>query len=138
MEHRCGIRQTLNVGVKLYVRGSAPRFGRLLDASASGGYVATDPPLPMMSRVHLGFGWAKLSADPPHRIAAYIVRSDAHGIGIEWQEFAPPSLLALIEPLRVPPSQTERRALAIRRPSPLTTLSARSRGRPQIGLGVCK
>jgi hypothetical protein len=98
MEHRWGIRRSLNVGVKLYVRGSPPRFGRLLDASASGGYVATNPPLPIMTRVHVALGWDRFHRGGRLRIAAYIVRADAHGIGIEWREFAPIAVLALMDP----------------------------------------
>lgn len=104
MEHRWGIRRTLNVGVKLYVRGSPPRFGRLLDASASGGYVASSPPLPIMSRVQIALGWDGFHRDGHLRIAAYVVRTDAHGIGIEWREFAPLPVLALMDTPKLPRS----------------------------------
>ena len=97
MEHRWGIRRSLNVGVKLYVRGSPPRFGRLLDASASGGYVATSPPLPIMTRVHVALGWGSARGDRRLRIAGYVVRVDAHGFAIEWQKFAPLPVFALMD-----------------------------------------
>lgn len=95
MEHRWGIRQTLDVGVKLYVGSQPPRLGRLLNASSSGAYVATSSPLPIMSRVRLALGWDRFQRADRHRIAAYLVRSDARGVGIEWQEFAPLPMLAL-------------------------------------------
>src|SRR6185312_11236145 len=101
-----GIRRSLNVGVKLYVRGRPPRFGRLLDASASGGYVATSPPLPIMTRVHVALGWDKSHLGGRLRIAAYIVRADAHGIGIEWREFAPIAVLARMDTPKLPPACT--------------------------------
>lgn len=109
MEHRCGVRRTLNVGVKLHIRQSLPKFGRLLDASASGAYVATSAPPPIMSRVHVALGWDGLQRGGRHRVAAYVVRVDARGIGIEWCDFAPPPVLALIESLEAPPAPTRRR-----------------------------
>jgi hypothetical protein len=97
MEHRWGIRRTLGVGVKLYVRSQPPRLSRLLNASSSGAYVATNSPLRIMTRVRLALGWDRFQRADRHRIAAYVVRSDARGIGIEWQEFAPLPMLALMD-----------------------------------------
>lgn len=102
MEHRWGLRRTLNVGVKLYARGSPPRFGRLLDASASGGYVATNPPLPIMTRVHVVLGWDSVHGGGRLRVPAYVVRADAHGFGIEWRKFAPPAVLSLMNASKLP------------------------------------
>lgn len=99
MEHRWGKRRTLDVGVTLHVRSKIPRFGRLLNASASGAYVATSVTLPIMTRVHITLGWDRFQHGGRHRIAAHVVRSDGRGIGIEWQEFAPRSVLALIDAL---------------------------------------
>lgn len=104
MEHRWGTRRTLNVGVKLYVRGSPPRFGRLLDASASGGYVSTSPPLPIMTRVHVMLGWDSPHRRGRHQIAGYVVRADAHGFAVEWQKFAPPLVLTMIDAPKRPRS----------------------------------
>lgn len=98
MEHRCGIRRTLGVGVKLYAQPGLPISGRLLNASSSGGYVATGAKLPIMTRVHVILGWGNpQSSSRRDPIAAYVVRSDAGGVGLEWQEFAPAALLALID-----------------------------------------
>lgn len=105
MEHRWGIRRTLDVGVKLYVGSKPPRLGRLLNASSSGAYVATSGPLPLMTRVHLALGWDGFQHADRHRIAAHVVRSDGRGIAIEWQEFAPLPVLALIDALETSPSQ---------------------------------
>lgn len=75
--------------------------GRLLNASSSGGYVATGAKLPMMTRVHVMLAWGNLQSSSRDRIAAYVVRSDAGGVGLEWQEFAPPPLLALLDSVEV-------------------------------------
>lgn len=97
MEHRCGIRRTLGVGVKLYAQPGLPITGRLLNASSSGGYVATSAKLPIMTRVHVALGWDGLQRNSRYRIAAHVIRLDADGVGLEWQEFAPAPLLALID-----------------------------------------
>jgi hypothetical protein len=106
MEHRWGIRRKLDAGVKLYVRSRHPVSGRLLNASSSGGYVATGAPLPIMTRVHITLGCGNRLSHGRHRIAAYVVRSDARGIGLEWQEFAPVPVLALIDPLETTPTHS--------------------------------
>ena len=112
MEHRWGNRRALSLGVKLYTRHGPPKFGRLLNASASGAYVAMSAMPPIMTRVQIALGWNRLQRGGRHRIAAYVVRIDARGIGIEWHEFAPPPVLALIQALEVPPARTRRRASA--------------------------
>lgn len=112
MEHRWGVRRTLNIGVKLYIRQSLPKFGRLLNASASGAYVAMSATPAIMSRVHVALGWDRLQRGGRHRVAAYVVRVDARGIGIEWHDFAPSPVLALIESLEVPPAPARRRTPA--------------------------
>lgn len=103
MEHRWGIRQPLEVDVKFYVRPAHPVTGRLLNASSSGGYVATSVTMPIMTRVHVTLGWDDPQRGSRDRIAAYVVRSDARGIGLEWQEFAPAPVLALIDALKPAP-----------------------------------
>lgn len=103
MEHRWGMRRTLDVGVKLYVRSRVPSFGRLLNASSSGAYVATRASLQVMTRVHIALGWDGHRHDARHRITAYVVRCDARGIGIEWQEFGPQPVLTLLGRVRTAP-----------------------------------
>lgn len=87
MEHRWGTRRTLDVGVKLHTRSGLPAFGRLLNASSSGAYVATGIKLPVMTRVQVALGWDSRQRGGRNRITAYVVRVDARGLGIEWQEF---------------------------------------------------
>lgn len=97
MEHRWGLRRTLDVGVKLYCQGNAPASGRMLNASASGAYIAIGARLAVMTRVHVALEPHSPGGGGRHRIVAYVVRSDARGIGIEWQEFAPHPVLAMID-----------------------------------------
>ena len=58
-----------------------------------------------MTRVRLALEWDRFQRADRHRIAAYVVRSDARGIGIEWQEFAALPMLALMDPPEVSLSQ---------------------------------
>lgn len=109
MDHRWGVRQALEVGVKLYARPGSPISGQLLNASSSGGYVTTNAAVPVMTRVHVTIGSESSQRRGLHRIAGYVVRTDARGVGIEWQEFAPQPVLALIEALKARPSAEGRR-----------------------------
>lgn len=106
MEHRWGMRRTLSVGVRLYTGHSPPKFGRLLNASASGAYVAISAMPSIMARVQIALGWDSLQPDGRHRITAYVVRTDGRGIAIEWQDFAPPPVVALFRALDAPPTRT--------------------------------
>lgn len=135
MEHRWGIRRTLDVGVKLFVQQSEPRFGRILNASSSGAYVATSVPFPTMTRVHVALGWDGAQGAGRHRIAAYVVRADRHGIALEWQQFAPRAVLALIDNLEAALGR-ERRQASARRKLPLVThhASRSAAGKRSAGL----
>jgi hypothetical protein len=125
MEHRWGTRRTLDVGVKLYVQQGQPRFGRILNASSSGAYVATGEPLPIMTRVHIALGWDGARHGGRQGIAAYVVRADRRGIGIEWHKFAPPAVLALIDDLEMALRPQSRQASAGGKPPLPTHYSAR-------------
>jgi len=117
MEHRWGMRRALDVGVRVYLRPRLPGFGRLLNASSSGAYVATNIKPPIMALVHVALGWGSFRRGGRHRIAAYVVRSDARGIAIEWREFGPSSVLALIDSLEALPSRKARRPAAATEPT---------------------
>jgi hypothetical protein len=132
MEHRWGIRRTLAVGVKLYVPQRPPGFGRLLNASSSGAYVATRAKLPIMSRVHVALGWDESQGGGRHRIAAHVVRVDTSGIGIEWAEFAPAPVVALIDTLESASSRERRHAPLGGERSPVPHYAAQHAVRPVI------
>lgn len=144
MEHRWGKRRATDVGVKLYA-GPSLNLGRLINASASGAYVATGAALPIMSRVYVALARDGLPGGNRQRIPGYVVRSDEHGIGIEWQEFAPAPVLALLESLqaqqahepRRPAAGAEPRAVALRAPQrstvrDLVVFAIRPAGEPRL------
>lgn len=98
MEHRCGKRYTLEVTASLDAKPSILTFGRLLNISASGVFVATSAALPVMTPVRVQLEWGKFR-DSRYCMAGYVVRTDPRGVGIEWREFASFPVLALINDL---------------------------------------
>lgn len=95
MEHRWGVRHLLDVSVRLDGRPQVLTFARLKEASSSGAYIETRTAPPMLSRVWVELDWDR--RDDSNRIAAYVVRTDQGGVGLEWCDFAPRAILALIE-----------------------------------------
>ncbi|MGH8290446.1 MAG: PilZ domain-containing protein [Steroidobacteraceae bacterium] len=97
MEHRWGIRQFLDASVRFDGRPQLLTFARLKNASASGAYVETQAGLAMLSRVWVEIDWHLHCLNDSNRVAAYVVRKDEQGVGLEWCNFAPRAILALIE-----------------------------------------
>jgi hypothetical protein len=100
VEHRYGHRTPIDVPVRLK---AWPRIGRgkLRDASVSGAFIETDLELPLFGMVDLEIrgirtGNRNSRTVETHVIPACIVRSDRSGIGVEWFEFAPAAISALI------------------------------------------
>ena len=88
MEHRWGRRTSLWTAVRLRSEVGASD-GRVRDASASGAFVETGLRVTVGSRVEIEFRgtW----------ITAFVVRTDEGGLGLEWREFAPASVVATLE-----------------------------------------
>ncbi len=97
MEHRWGVRHSIELPVRLDARPNRLTFGRLLNASSSGAYIETDAAPPLFSRVCVELEWGVFHRTESRRLAAYVVRHEEGGIGLEWQEFAPAAILELIE-----------------------------------------
>ncbi|MGH8316716.1 MAG: PilZ domain-containing protein [Steroidobacteraceae bacterium] len=97
MEHRWGTRHSLDVSVRLDGRPQLLTFARLKNASASGAYVETRSGPAMLSRVWVEIDGHLHCRNDFNRVAAYVVRKDEQGVGLEWCDFAPRAILALIE-----------------------------------------
>lgn len=95
MEHRWGVRHLLDISVRLDGRPRLLTFARLRDASSSGAYIETRTPPPMLGKVWVELDWDR--RDESKRVAAYVVRTERNGIGLEWCDFAPRAILALME-----------------------------------------
>ncbi len=96
VEHRWGERSVINVPVRLDARPHALAFGRLRDASVSGAYIETAFELPLWTRISVELDWGRFQRDETRRVAAYVARRDAGGIGLEWCELAPRPIVSLI------------------------------------------
>ena len=99
MEHRWGKRSTLDIGVGLHLGSGAVDTGRIANASLSGAFVRTTRRFPAFTRVIVEFegGFSRQSA--PRCVPAYGVRTAPDGHGLEWYEFAPPAVAALLGPI---------------------------------------
>lgn len=133
MEHRWGTRHLLDLSVRLDGAPQILAFARLRDASSSGAYVETDATLALGARVWVELAWKAGRCDDRQRICAYVVRRDAGGAGLEWYEFAPRPILALIETTRrtqISDRREERVARKIIAPPPAAASPLRSSTRP--------
>ena len=100
MDHRLGMRRLLILPVRLERQGKIIALGRTLDVSLSGAYVKTSPAFTLLTRVDFVCREHRPAAIDALRIAAFVTRVTAHGLAVEWFEFAPPvihQLLALAE-----------------------------------------
>jgi hypothetical protein len=115
MEHRYGSRYPVDLKVYVRTRGCAVSAqGRLCDISVSGAFVQT--PLPPAALLYVSIQF--ISEDRRLRdgafVDAYIVRTTETGLGIEWEEIAPPQVIAQILSIpthREPSPAAEPRAL---------------------------
>ena len=96
MEHRWGKRSALDIRIRLHLHSGAVDAGRIANASLSGAFVRPARSLPAFTRVvvELDGGTARQSA--PQRVPAYVVRTAPDGLGLEWYEFSPPAIAALL------------------------------------------
>jgi hypothetical protein len=100
--------------------GSGPATpGRINNASLSGAFVRTSSDFRVFAHVLLEIEGSPVKSQP---IDAYVVRVTPEGLGLEWAEFAPPAIAALLA-----------RASA-RRPGSL--ISPTTRGVPRAPAGL--
>jgi hypothetical protein len=90
MEHRCGGRKAVNFPVRVISRPGLLGSGVIRNLSRSGAYLHTDLLLAAPS-------WVRLEplyvASPESDVAggeSCVVRSTRDGVGIEWNDAAPP------------------------------------------------
>jgi hypothetical protein len=105
MEHRWGKRSALDIGIRLHLGSGEADTARIANASLSGAFVSTTRRLPAFTRVVVEIPAASGSRDAPRRVPAYVVRTTPDGLGLEWQEFAPPAIISLLGRFRRRESQ---------------------------------
>ena len=97
MEHRCGNRKQVDARVTIRTRSGLVAGGVLQNVSASGALVASPLPLPLHSMVFVQI--EALDAHQPFcrvALAGEVARLTEEGFAIEWAEFAPHTLQAIL------------------------------------------
>lgn len=95
MEHRLGSRMQVRLPARLDVRGGRSALGLLLNVSLSGAYVKTSGSFRPLTRVDVGFDCGRFADSEMTRVAAFVTRTDADGVAVEWCEFAPDAVAVL-------------------------------------------
>jgi hypothetical protein len=70
-------------------------FGHILDLSMSGAFVATALRPALLGNIQVGL--TDSPAAQMQWLAAFVVRYDTHGIGIEWSQFGPAQISAVLQ-----------------------------------------
>lgn len=95
MEHRWGKRVSLDVPATLHDGEGGFARGRIVNASLSGALIRTEVQLPVLGRVTLELEDSG-RAGASHLVQGYVVRHSAAGLALEWTEFYPPAVAALL------------------------------------------
>jgi PilZ domain-containing protein len=96
MEHRCGYRRPISAGIVIRTSNGLAASGRLCDISASGALIASHLPAPVHAQVLVQFTERQKSRRSAAVIRGEIVRHAPGGFAIEWSEFSPPLVRALL------------------------------------------
>jgi len=91
MEHRWGTRISIDAPVRWYSAAGAERDGRLCNLSLSGAFIRVDVDLRILTPLAVRIGPALSPLD------AYVTRLTREGVGVEWCEFAPPTVARLLK-----------------------------------------
>jgi hypothetical protein len=100
MEHRWGHRREISRAVHLGTRSGLAARGRLTNVSISGAFVVSPLPVSLFSYIKVQFTAMVNGKRARMAVEAQVVRKEAAGFGIEWCEFAPEAVRALVT---VPP-----------------------------------
>lgn len=88
MEHRWGERLPIEIPVQLRRLSGAVGAGTITNASGSGAFIRTSLPNPPLARIDILIDG--------HCLAAFAVRNSAEGVGVEWCEWMPEIISALL------------------------------------------
>ncbi len=96
MEHRWGERMAMGIPVRVTVQPLSAHEGRLVNVSMSGALIQADVAPRVLSRVQVRIQPPGQPLAQPTVLTAYVVRRSAAGFGIEWCEFAPREVFAML------------------------------------------
>ena len=109
MEHRWGHRRDINRAVHLETRSGLASRGRITNVSISGAFVITPLPVALFSYIRVQFTGMSHGTRAQMAVEGQVVRKEDGGFAIEWCDFAPEAIRALVTvpPFRVtePPAQ---------------------------------
>jgi hypothetical protein len=99
MEHRCGYRRAARL--RVIVRGlhGAAAEGVVRDISASGAFIASSLPVRASAQIFVQFEYLQQFSRTRRAVAAEVVRCESNGFAIEWEDFSPPAVRALLRQL---------------------------------------
>jgi hypothetical protein len=100
MEHRWGHRHEISRAVHLGTRSGLASRGRISNVSISGAFVVSPLPVSLFSYVEVQFTAMVNGKRARMTVEGQVVRKEATGFGVEWCEFAPEAVRALVT---VPP-----------------------------------
>ncbi len=96
MEHRCGSRRAVNQAVYVRTGGGLSARGNIFNISISGAFLVTPLPLRPLCYVQVQFLAPAADRQSVTVLEGQVVREDPRGFGIEWCEFAPSTIHALV------------------------------------------
>jgi len=103
MEHRWGHRHQISRAVQLGTRSGLAARGRICNVSISGAFVVSALPVSLFSHLEVQFVAMMHGKRATMTVEGQVVRKEHGGFGIEWSEFAPDAVRALVT---VPPFRT--------------------------------
>ncbi|HXI48494.1 MAG TPA: hypothetical protein VNH39_07875 [Steroidobacteraceae bacterium] len=83
MDHRWGQRQATSIAVHVAATSGAAGAARMVNVSLTGAYLETSAPLRRHALVYLAPS-SRHNCAGGRRIAAYVIRHDVLGVGLEW------------------------------------------------------
>jgi len=84
MDHRWGQRQATNLAVHVAGTSGATGAARMVNVSLTGAYLETSAPLRRHALVYVAPSSRHNCVGGSRRIAAYVIRRDSLGVGLEW------------------------------------------------------
>jgi hypothetical protein len=97
VEHRLGLRRHVNQPAYLWTPGGRSVPVAIVSVSISGAFIVTSMSLPLLVRVRVRITSLPGQKKTRSTVGGYVVRQGPGGFAIEWSEFAPSVVRALIK-----------------------------------------
>ena len=97
-ERRWGVRIEVDIPVRLELAQGRSLDGRMRNASVSGALIECALELPMFTPLRIEIPKLPDRVPASIQLAARVVRAEHPQFGVEWREFEPSALVALLQP----------------------------------------